>query len=73
MSLPIIFKCIVLTYALLACSIAAGADQTILTLKAATELALTGNPGLSGNQGSRRSDGCNPLTSGILAGSNSEL
>ncbi len=47
MSLQIIFKCIALTCALLACSIAAGADQTILTLQAATELALTGNPGLA--------------------------
>ena len=45
MSLQII-RCIVLTYALLACSIAAGTDQTILTLQTATELALTGNPGL---------------------------
>jgi len=47
MSLQIIFKCIALTCALLASSIAAGADQTILTLQAATELALTGNPGLA--------------------------
>ena len=47
MALQIIFKCIFLTYALLASSIAAGADQTILTLQGATELALTGNPGLS--------------------------
>ena len=47
MALQIIFKCIFLTYALLACNIATGADQTILTLQGATELALTGNPGLS--------------------------
>ena len=47
MSLQIIFKCIVLTYALLVCSIAVGRDQTILTLQAATQLALTGNPGLA--------------------------
>ena len=45
MSLQII-RCIVLTCTLLACSIAAGTDQTILTLQTATELALTGNPGL---------------------------
>ena len=42
MSLQIIFKRIVLIYALLACSIAAGKDQTILTLQAATELADPG-------------------------------
>lgn len=47
MSLQIILKCIALTCALLACSIAGGAEQTILTLQAATELALTGNPGLA--------------------------
>jgi outer membrane protein TolC len=46
MSLQIIFKCIVLACALLAGSIAAGADEAILTLRAAADLALTGNPGL---------------------------
>jgi cobalt-zinc-cadmium efflux system outer membrane protein len=47
MPLQIIFKRIVLTYALLACSIAAGRDQTILTLQAATELAIQDNPDLA--------------------------
>jgi len=47
MPLQIIFKRIVLTYALLACSIAAGRDQTILTLQAATELAVQDNPDLA--------------------------
>ena len=47
MPLPIIFKRIVLTYALFACSIAAGRDQTILTLQAATELAIQDNPDLA--------------------------
>ena len=47
MPLQIIFKRIVLTYALLACSIAAGKDQTILTLQAATELAIQDNPDLA--------------------------
>jgi len=47
MPLPIIFKRIVLTYALLACSIAAGRDQTILTLQAATEMAIQDNPDLA--------------------------
>jgi outer membrane protein, heavy metal efflux system len=47
MPLQIIFKYTVLTYALLACSIAAGKDQTILTLQAATELAIQDNPGLA--------------------------
>lgn len=47
MPLQIIFKRIVLTYALLACSIAAGRDQTILTLQAATELAIKDNPDLA--------------------------
>jgi cobalt-zinc-cadmium efflux system outer membrane protein len=47
MPLQIIFKRIVLTYALLACSIAVGRDQTILTLQAATELAIQDNPDLA--------------------------
>jgi outer membrane protein, heavy metal efflux system len=47
MPLQIILKHISLIALLLACSIATGADQTILTLQAATELALIGNPGLS--------------------------
>ncbi len=47
MPLPIIFKLIVLTYALFACSIAVGRDQTILTLQAATELAIQDNPDLA--------------------------
>lgn len=47
MPLQIIFKRIVLTYALLACSIAAGKNQTILTLQAATELAIQDNPDLA--------------------------
>jgi cobalt-zinc-cadmium efflux system outer membrane protein len=47
MPLQIIFKRIVLTYALLAYSIAVGADKTILTLQAATELAIQDNPDLA--------------------------
>ena len=47
MPLQIIFKRIVLIYALLAWSIAAGEDQTILTLHAATELAIQDNPDLA--------------------------
>jgi outer membrane protein TolC len=47
MSLQIIFRCIVLTCALPVSSIAVGAEQPILTLQAATELAVKDNPDLA--------------------------
>ena len=66
MSLQIIFKRIVLTYALLACSIAAGRDQTILTLQAATELAVQNNPDLAQIQARAQAMAAIPSQEGAL-------
>ena len=66
MSLQIIFKCIVLTCALLACSIAVGADQPILTLQAATELAVQDNPDLAQMQARAKAMAAIPSQEGAL-------
>jgi len=66
MSLQIIFKRIVLTCALLACGIAAGKDQTILTLQAATELAVKDNPDLAQIQARAQAMAAIPSQEGAL-------
>ena len=66
MSLQIIFKCIVLTCALLVCSIAVGADQPILTLQAATELAVKDNPDLAQIQARAKAMAAIPAQEGAL-------
>lgn len=66
MSLPIIFKRIVFTYALLACTIAIGADQTILTLQAAIELAVQDNPDLAQIQARAQAMAAIPSQEGAL-------
>jgi len=62
----IIFKCIVLTCALLVCSIAVGADQPILTLQAATELAVKDNPDLAQIQARAKAMAAIPSQEGAL-------
>lgn len=66
MSLPIIFKRIFFTYALLVCSIAIGADQTILTLQAAIELAVQDNPDLAQIQARAQAMAAIPSQEGAL-------
>ena len=66
MSLQIIFKCIALAYTLLACSFAAGAGQTVLTLQAATELAVQHNPDLAQIQARARAMAAIPSQEGAL-------
>ncbi|WP_036250012.1 TolC family protein [Methylobacter sp. BBA5.1] len=66
MSLQMIFKCIVLTCALLTCSIAAGAEQTILTLQAAAELAVQDNPDLAQIQARAQAMAAIPSQEGAL-------
>ena len=66
MSLQIIFKCIVLTCALLVCSIGVGADQPILTLQAATELAVKDNPDLAQIQARAKAMAAIPSQEGAL-------
>ncbi len=66
MSLQIIFKCIVLTCVLLVCSIAVGADQPILTLQAATELAVRDNPDLAQIQARAKAMAAIPAQEGAL-------
>ena len=66
MSLQIIFKCIVLTCVLLTCSIAAGKDQTVLTLQAATELAVQDNPDLAQIQARAQAMAAIPSQEGAL-------
>jgi outer membrane protein, heavy metal efflux system len=66
MSLQIIFKCIVLTCALLVCSFAVGADQPILTLQAATELAVKDNPDLAQIQARAKAMAAIPSQEGAL-------
>lgn len=66
MSLQIIFKCIVLTCVLLVCSIAVGADQPVLTLQAATELAVKDNPDLAQIQARAKAMAAIPAQEGAL-------
>ncbi|MFZ2170286.1 MAG: TolC family protein [Methylococcaceae bacterium] len=66
MSLQIIFKCIVIFYALLVCGIAAAVDPTILTLQAATELAVQHNPDLAQIQARARAMAAIPSQEGAL-------
>ncbi|MDD5460085.1 MAG: TolC family protein [Methylococcales bacterium] len=66
MSLQIIFKCIVFTCALLSCRIAASAEPSILTLQAATELAVQGNPGLAQMQARAQAMAAVPSQEGAL-------
>ena len=66
MSLQIIFKCIVIFYALLVCGIAAAVDPTILTLQAATELAVQHNPDLAQIQARARAMASIPSQEGAL-------
>lgn len=66
MSLQIIFKCIVLTCVLFVCCIAVGADQSILTLQAATELAVKDNPDLAQIQARAKAMAAIPAQEGAL-------
>jgi cobalt-zinc-cadmium efflux system outer membrane protein len=66
MPLQIIFKSIILTCVLLACRIAAGADQTILTLQAATELVVQDNPDLAQIQARAQAMAAIPSQEGAL-------
>jgi cobalt-zinc-cadmium efflux system outer membrane protein len=66
MSLQIFFKCIVFTCAVLAWRIAASAGPSILTLQAATELAVQGNPDLAQMQARAQAMAAIPSQEGAL-------
>ncbi|MGR8997566.1 MAG: TolC family protein [Gammaproteobacteria bacterium] len=66
MPLQIIFKSIILTCALLACGIAVGGNQAVLTLQAATELVIQDNPDLAQIQARAQAMAAIPSQAGAL-------
>ncbi|MGZ8096187.1 MAG: TolC family protein [Methylosarcina sp.] len=61
-----LMRCLQITALLLACRVAVGADQTILTLQAATELAVRDNPDLAQIQARAQAMAAIPSQEGAL-------